>query len=341
MPSPARRYTCSNMCASGSIGENRTSRPFSGLDEAGSLSVEGKWVGPATVAVGSAGRVVMVEYGRAPMVGVAMTAIGVAVIRARESARPDRLYDDPFARLFVDAARAQFAGTPDGEDRWTSMLELADAFYEGRTLAVRLVDDGVSAAAAASCEQFVLLGAGLDTRAFRMPLTPRTRFYEIDLRELFAFKESVLDRAAAHPVCERITLSADLRGDWGKILRDSGFRSDMPTHWIDEGVLGYLASDAAWAVVDTITALSASGSTFEVGQFAVSAAQPRYAALGALVRGGRPAGGAHGLGTQVRAGLEQRGWRTSFRPWDELIAPLGRDAPVGEADAGIVLALRQ
>ncbi len=283
----------------------------------------------------------MVEYGRAPMAGVAMTAIGVAVIRARESARPDRLYDDPFARLFVHVAHAQFAGTPDGEDRWASMLELADVFYEGRTCAVRLVDDSVSAAAAAGCEQFVLLGAGLDTRAFRMPLTSRTRFYEIDLRELFAFKESVLDRAAAVPVCERITLSADLRGDWGETLRDSGFRPDMPTHWIDEGVLGYLATDAAWAVVDTITALSAPGSTFEIGRFAVSAEQPRYAALGALVRGGRPAGGESGLGVDVRPGFERRGWRTSFRSWDELIAPLGRGVPTGESEAGIVLAVRR
>lgn len=282
----------------------------------------------------------MVEYGRAPMAGVAMTAIGVAVVRARESARPDRLYDDPFARLFIDAARAQFAGTPDGEDRWTSMLELADAFYEGRTVTVRLVDDGVAAAAAAGCEQFVLLGAGLDSRAFRMSLTARSRFYEIDLRELFAFKESVLDRARARPVCERVTLSADLRGDWGKVLRDSGFRPDVPTHWIDEGVLAYLGTGAAWAVVDTITALSAPGSTFEVGRFAVPAAQSKYAALGALVGGGRRAGDTGGLGADPRSGLENRGWRTSWRTWDELIAPLGRGEPTGDPDSGIVLAVR-
>ncbi|MFQ6393984.1 class I SAM-dependent methyltransferase [Nocardia sp. KC 131] len=40
-----------------------------------------------------------------PIDGVAVTAIGVAVIRARESERPDRLYDDPMARVFVDAAQ--------------------------------------------------------------------------------------------------------------------------------------------------------------------------------------------------------------------------------------------
>ncbi|WP_280502281.1 SAM-dependent methyltransferase [Nocardia farcinica] len=283
----------------------------------------------------------MVEYGRVPTAGVAMTAIGVAVIRARESDRPDRLYDDPYARLFVRAAHAQFAGTPDGEDRWAGMLELADAFYEGRTLTVRIVDDGVTAAAAVGCEQFVLLGAGLDTRAFRMPLTARTRFFEIDLRELFAFKESVLDRAGVTPVCERITLSADLRGDWAEPLRAGGFRPEAPTHWVEEGVLGYLSTEAAWAVVDTITRLSAPGSTLQIGQFAVSARQPKYAALGSLVRAGRPAARASGLGAQARGGLERRGWRTEFRPWEELVVPLGRTAPADETGAGLLFAVRR
>ncbi|WP_245665839.1 hypothetical protein [Nocardia sienata] len=45
---------------------------------------------------------------RVPTAGVAMTAIGVALIRVRESARPDRLYDDPLAAAFVAAARPAF-----------------------------------------------------------------------------------------------------------------------------------------------------------------------------------------------------------------------------------------
>jgi O-methyltransferase involved in polyketide biosynthesis len=40
--------------------------------------------------------------------GPPMSALGVAVIRARESSRPDHLYDDPYARFFVEAARREF-----------------------------------------------------------------------------------------------------------------------------------------------------------------------------------------------------------------------------------------
>ena len=41
-----------------------------------------------------------------PLPGLGLTAILVAGARAAESARPDRLFDDPFARAFVDAASA-------------------------------------------------------------------------------------------------------------------------------------------------------------------------------------------------------------------------------------------
>lgn len=39
-----------------------------------------------------------------PLQGVGKTALGVAMARARESRRADRLFDDPYAQAFVDAA---------------------------------------------------------------------------------------------------------------------------------------------------------------------------------------------------------------------------------------------
>jgi len=76
--------------------------------------------------------------GNVPVEGVAVTAIGVAVIRARETARTDRLYVDPLAQAFVDAARTAFS-----TQRWVELTALADDFYEGRTVGVRFVDDRV------------------------------------------------------------------------------------------------------------------------------------------------------------------------------------------------------
>jgi methyltransferase (TIGR00027 family) len=83
----------------------------------------------------------------------------------------------------------------------------------GRVVGVRVFDDRVRDAVAAGCEQVVLLGAGLDTRAFRSSLPREVRLFEVDLPEMFAFKEPVLEAQAATPTCERRIVPAELRMD--------------------------------------------------------------------------------------------------------------------------------
>ncbi|MDE1669679.1 class I SAM-dependent methyltransferase [Nocardia gipuzkoensis] len=238
---------------------------------------------------------------RAPEAGVAMTAIGVAVIRAWESRRPDRLYDDPAAQLFVDAANRSLGAGPDGAARWARLEALAEQFYAGRSVSVRLVDDDVETAVAAGCRQLVILGAGLDTRAYRLSLPEEVDVFEIDLPELFAFKEPVLAAANARPVCGRHVVAADLREDWAGALRANGFRADVPTHWVDEGVLGYLLREDAMRVVRTLTDLSAPGSHFGLAEFDTTQHRERYTELQRLVlAGGRRAAGTQWARTRRR-----------------------------------------
>ncbi|WP_280399679.1 SAM-dependent methyltransferase [Nocardia carnea] len=272
-----------------------------------------------------------------PTAGVAMTALGVALIRARETARPDRLYADPLAEAFVAAARPAF-----DDERWARLEVLAGQFYEGRTLAVKGVDDHIREATAARCAQIVLLGAGLDTRAFRLELPRDTAFFEVDLPELFAFKEPVLTARRARPVCARYVVAADLRGDWEQALLAQGFRTELPTAWVDEGVLGYLPRADAYALAATVTGLSASGSRFGLGRFQVAAAEPQYRALRELVReapGERPV---NGLGPGGESWFATHGWKTSFRAWGDLVAPYGRPGALsGDPAVGHVLAVRE
>ncbi|WP_328397084.1 SAM-dependent methyltransferase [Nocardia sp. NBC_00416] len=272
-----------------------------------------------------------------PTAGVAMTAIGVALIRVRETHRPDRLYEDPLAEAFVAAARAGF-----DDDRWARFEALADQFYEGRSLAVKLVDDHIQEATAAGSRQIVLLGAGLDTRAFRLGLPAGTAFFEVDLPELFAFKEPVLSAQQARPVCARRVVAADLCGDWAQALLDQGFRPDLPTRWVDEGVLGYLSRDDAYKVAATVTDVSAPGSGFGIGRFHTENAEPRYRALRDLVSDGGPgARPVNGLGPDAESWFAGHGWRTTFRAWDDLVAPYGRVGPGSDPGVGEVLAIRE
>src|ERR1700753_2808521 len=98
-----------------------------------------------------------------PLAGVARTALGVAAVRAHESARPDRLFDDPFAAAFVAALPD---GLPARPERPTdAQRHIAAAFAAHAIIRTRFYDESLLAA---GTRQVVLLAAGLDTRAFRL-----------------------------------------------------------------------------------------------------------------------------------------------------------------------------
>lgn len=278
-----------------------------------------------------------------PLAGPPLTAVGVAIIRARESQRPDRLYSDPYASSFVDAARRAHLNqqAPEGAAQtWASVLELADVMYETRTIGVRIVDDALLEAASAGRTQIVLIGAGLDTHAFRLNWPQPVRLFEVDLPPLFTFKEPILHNAGAAPVCERHLIAADLaRGDWPDMLVANGFQPGAPTHWVDHALMT-LPTATARDGVAAITELSAPGSQYA---FPVMERQ-RYADTLRSVRGaaelyrGTP-NTDRGLGQDARQWIETLGWKTSFKSFAELAAGYPRSVDV-DADSGHIIATR-
>lgn len=142
------------------------------------------------------------------------------------------------------------------------MVELADAMYESRTLGVRLVDDGLLDAAASGRTQIVLLGAGLDTHAFRLRWPTPVRLFEIDLPPLLEFKEPVLESGRAESTCERHVIPAEIAdGTWAQALLDDGFDTETPTHWVDHAIMTLPTARARDAVA-AITELSAPTSRY-------------------------------------------------------------------------------
>jgi methyltransferase (TIGR00027 family) len=287
----------------------------------------------------------MTSHRSALLSGIPLTALGVAIIRASESEREDRLYNDPYASAFAEAARDAFLDpeAPSGAaTQWVQVERLADQFYEGRTLGVRLVDDRVHAWVDAGGKQLVMLGAGLDTRAYRMGLPADLRWFELDLPELFKFKEWVLQSAKAIPTCDRRVVAVDLRTDWAPALLSAGYDPDLPTAWVDEGVIPYLSQDEATEVATTVTRLSAPGSEFGTVRAHVDESQQRYRDLKQLVATGaddRPT--VRGLGPQAQDWLEHNGWRTEFRAWDETVEPYGRATAItGDPSNGSIHAVR-
>ncbi len=271
------------------------------------------------------------------LTSMAKTALGMARVRAEESRRPDRLFDDPYAQAFLAAAPGAFPEEPAvvGGLAW-----LGAAFFFHGVIRTRFFDDYLLAATAAGCRQVVLLAAGLDTRAFRLAWPDKVRLFELDLPEMLAFKEPVLAAQHAVPQCERVVLPADLREDWPATLATAGFQPTRPTAWLAEGLLIYLSAEEAARLLTAVGELSAPGSqlAFEHGTIAESPllaqarALPAMAQFTSLWKGG--------LGTHAPEWLTRHGWQAHTHDRATLAATYGRAVPAS-SNGGFVTAVRR
>ncbi|XP_078430441.1 leucine carboxyl methyltransferase [Wolffia australiana] len=104
--------------------------------------------------------------------------------------------------------------------------------------------------------QVVLLGAGMDTRAYRMGCLELCSVFEVDFPELLETKEALLRQALGSGEDSRVRLArvaADItEGGWLEKLKRSGFDPEKKTVWVLEGILYYLSSSCAMEVLKLI-----------------------------------------------------------------------------------------
>lgn len=192
---------------------------------------------------------------------VGFTALMVSAFRALETSRAHPLIRDQYATAFVEAAAepriTAFLGESKDESEWDAATN-----YLVNHLAVRTkyFDEFFTAATDSGIRQVVILAAGLDSRAYRLPWPDGTTVYEIDQVKVLEFKDQVLGDRGAKPTCDRREVAADLREDWVSALKEKGFDPAQPTAWLAEGLLAYLPGAAQDALFETITAQSAPGS---------------------------------------------------------------------------------
>lgn len=267
--------------------------------------------------------------------GGGKTALGVATVRARESRRRDRLFDDPYAQRFVDAAPGAFPEEPARVED-LSALEPSASFGEmfsfHAVVRTRFFDDYLTTATAAGCHQVVLLAAGLDSRAFRLPWPDGVRVFELDLPEVFAFKETVLAECDAAPNCERAVVPVDLRGHWAAELVTAGFDRTAPTAWLAEGLLLYLTADEAARLLTEAGELSMPDSrlSFEHDTVAETAFLTQARRMPTMDQ--YTARWKGGLGEDAPGWLSRHGWRPQLHDRAELAASYGR--PVSRSSSG-------
>lgn len=245
------------------------------------------------------------------LTGVAGTSLGVARARAWESRKPDRLFDDPYAAAF--AATGERRSTAPGSQRARLAFHVI--------IRTRFYDDYLLAA---GCRQVVLLAAGLDTRAYRLPWPPGAHVYELDLPEVLTFKAEVLADQDAAARCSLTVLPVDLRESWPDALTEAGFDPTVRTAWLIEGLLVYLTAEEAALLLTRVGTLSAPGSrlSFERNNAATVMAEGDRSGIedyAALWKGG--------LDQDAAEWLTDHGWRTETHELTDVAASYGRPVP--------------
>lgn len=174
------------------------------------------------------------------------TARWVAVFRARESARPDALFQDPFAGRLAGARGEHIADSLHYVRRHGWAMVTRTHLMDG--LIRQQVEQGV--------DMVVNLAAGLDTRPYRMALPQRLEWVEVDLPEILAYKEAMLAGEKAKCRLERIKLDLADGAARRTLFQRLGSQSAKALV-ISEGLLVYLTAEEVGALATDLAGVPA------------------------------------------------------------------------------------
>ena len=194
--------------------------------------------------------------------GVGATALGVAWARSQEATSDYPLFTDPHAEVFVEEAMKRGWHGPQ-----VAMAERIRSIAGYAAARTKWFDEFFIAASAGGIAQAVILAAGLDARAWRLPWNDGSVVYEIDQPKVLEFKTAAMHSHSVRPATKYVAVGVDLRHDWPNALREAGFDPSEPSAWAAEGLLPYLPADAQDLLFERIAALSARGSRVGVESF--------------------------------------------------------------------------
>ena len=184
------------------------------------------------------------------------TAQGVAKQRLIETlAEPEeRIINDPYADRFVlGASVIKFMGHR--LNVWLAQ-KLVPGFHEHLISRTRFIDDLVKKNSASGVEQYVILGAGYDSRAHRLELPSSLRIFEVDQPEVQARKRSKLPEELSNS--ENMTyVAVDFTHQTlTEQLINAGFDQNKSTVFTLEGVSQYITKEALSSTIKEVAALT-------------------------------------------------------------------------------------
>ena len=176
------------------------------------------------------------------------TALRVAIRRAaHQLADPPPVLDDPIALRLIGPGHAR--------DLDRAMEVVARDFRAFMAARSRLVEDHLAEAVAHGVSQYVILGAGLDTFAYRNPF-PSMRVFEVEFPATQEWKRGLLSRAGIEVPAPLIFVPLDFEHKaLATGLAEAGFDDRRPAYFGWLGVVPYLTMEAFIATLGDIVRL--------------------------------------------------------------------------------------
>lgn len=173
-------------------------------------------------------------------------------------------FSDPTAHVFLnEKGKRSLAKTKDAvrSGKRSMLVEMARTSADLMALRTTAIDTAVRSAIALGAKQLVILGAGYDGRAWRMPELAGVPVYEVDHPSTQEKKRAHLSELPPpNGIVKFVPIDFE-RDSLDAVLERAGHDRSTPTCWIWEGVVMYLTRDAMRGTLRNISKRSAPDST--------------------------------------------------------------------------------
>ncbi len=179
------------------------------------------------------------------------TGYGPALMRAMENLLPEdkRLFEDPYSEKFLSPFYKFFVILMRSPKILNFLIKIREkltpGIIGGLICRTRYIDDVLNNAIKEGVGTVVNLGAGMDTRAFRIPGIENIQYFELDFPELQKVKRAYIDKNIGELPSNVFWVPIDFnRQDFGEELKKAGYTLSSRTLFIWEGVTQYISKEA-------------------------------------------------------------------------------------------------
>ncbi|MEN6552757.1 MAG: class I SAM-dependent methyltransferase [Methanobacterium sp.] len=192
-------------------------------------------------------------------------AEGIAMQRFGESAKPEneRICHDPYAVHFISPEIIKFGmeHPKEAKEKVEQMEKLFPGLSSSIMARVRYFDDFTKKSIGEGIEQLVILGAGYDTRAYRIEELKNIKVFEVDHPNTQSFKIQKIGDIFGFVPDHVVYVPVDFEKDTlGQKLFDNGYDSSRKTLFIMEGLIMYIPPKAVAKTLLFIVENSGNGS---------------------------------------------------------------------------------